>query len=51
MKCRNNVDNSLKAIEKSASKKTVTDLVKKHENINAIEIVDLEKNKIVSKAG
>ena len=51
VKCRNNVDSSLKAIEKSASKKTVTDLVKKHENINAIEIVDLEKNKIVSKAG
>lgn len=51
VKCRNNVDSSLKAIEKDASKKSVTDLVKKYENINAIEIVDLEKNKVVSKAG
>ena len=51
IKCRDNVDNTLKQIEKSLSKKTVTDLVKKYENINAIEIVDLVENKVVSKFG
>ena len=51
IKCRNNVDSSLKAIEKSSSKKTVSELVKKHENIHSVEIVDLVNNKIVAKAG
>ncbi len=51
IKCRNNVDNTLKELDKSISKKSVSDLVNKHENINAIEIVDLEKNKVAAKAG
>ncbi len=51
IKCRNNIENSLKIIEKKRDKKTVSDLVGKYENINAIEIVDLKKNKIISKSG
>ncbi len=51
IKCRDNVDNSLQGLEKSISKKSVTDLVNKYDNINAIEVVDLEKNKIVAKHG
>jgi len=51
VKCRNNVDNTLKELEKSSAKKTVTELVNKYENINAIEVVDLVKNKVVTKSG
>ena len=50
-KCRSNVENSLKILEKKRDKKTVANLVNKHENINAIEIVDLNKNKILAKYG
>lgn len=51
IKCRNSIENSLNIIEKKRDKKTVSDLVGKHENINAIEIVDLENNKIIAKSG
>ena len=44
--CRDNEDNSLKQIEKNATKKAVTDLVKKYDNINNIVVVDLEKEKV-----
>jgi len=51
IKCRNSIENSLNIIEKKRDKKTVSNLVGKHENINAIEIVDLKKNKIIAKSG
>ena len=51
IKCRDNVENSLKAIQKKRDKKTVTDLVNSFENINAIEVVDLDKKKILAKHG
>lgn len=51
VKCRNNVENTLKELEKSITKKSVTDLVNKYENINAIEVVDLVSNKVVAKSG
>ena len=51
IKCRNNVNNTLKELEKSLTKKSVTDLVNKYENINAIEVVDMVDNKIVAKSG
>ncbi|MGI9534924.1 MAG: hypothetical protein ACR2NW_08225 [Thermodesulfobacteriota bacterium] len=51
IKCRSNLEDSLKIIEKKRDKKTVTDLVNKHENINVIEVVDLKKNKILAKYG
>ena len=44
IKCRNNVESSLNLLEKKRDKKTVADLVSKHENIYAIEVVDLDKN-------
>jgi hypothetical protein len=49
--CRNNVDDSLQQIEKNASKKVVSDLVKKYDNINHIGVLDLEKEKVVAEHG
>jgi len=49
--CRNNVDDSLKQIEKNVSKKVVSDLVKKYENINHIGALDLKKEKVVAEHG
>ena len=51
IKCRSNVEDSLKVLEKNRDKKTVTDLVNKHENIHAIEVVNLDSNKILAKHG
>ena len=51
LKCRNNVEKSLKVLEKKRDKETVKDLVEKYENIYAIEIIDLEGEKIVAKHG
>ncbi len=50
-KCRDNVERSLKALEKKRDKKTVKNLVEKYENIYAIEIIDLESEKIVARHG
>ena len=49
--CRNNVDDSLLQIEKNVSKKVVSDLVKKYDNINHIGVLDLEKEKVVAEHG
>ena len=49
--CRNNVDNSLKQISKNVTKKAVSDLVKKYDNINHIAVVDLEKEDVVAEHG
>lgn len=49
--CRDNIDSSLKQIEKNVTKKTVSDLVKKYDNINNIVVVDLVKEKIVADHG
>ena len=51
MVCRKNVDDSLKAIEKKADKKTVSELVKKHGNINHIVVYDSEKEDILGEHG
>ena len=50
-KCRNKVETSLRVLEKKRDKKTVASLVDKHDNINAIEVVDLSKNKVLAKHG
>ena len=50
-KCRDNVDDSLKQIEKNVSKRVVSDLVKKYDNINHIGVFDLEKEKVVAEHG
>jgi len=49
--CRSNVDDSLQQIEKNVSKKVVSDLVKKYDNINHIGVLDLEKEKVVAEHG
>lgn len=49
--CRKNVEDSLKEIEKKVTKKLVSDLVKKHDNINHIGVLDLEKEDVVAEHG
>ncbi len=49
--CRSNVDDSLKQIEKKVTKKLVSELVKKYDNINHIGVLDLEKEKVVAEHG
>jgi len=49
--CRKNVDDSLQQLEKNVSKKVVSDLVKKYDNVNHICVVDLEKEKVAGEHG
>ncbi len=51
IKCRNNIEKSLKVLEKKADKQTVRGLVQKYDNIHVIEVVDLNKEKILAKHG
>lgn len=51
MQCRKNVENSLKEIEKKVTKKKVSDLVKKYENINHIGVFDLENEEVLAEHG
>lgn len=51
IKCRNNVEKSLKALERKRDKETVKSLVAKYDNIYAIEVIDLEREEIVAKHG
>ncbi len=51
IKCRRNVEKSLKTLEKKRDKETVKGLVEKYSNIHAIEVVDLEREEIVAKHG
>ncbi|MEM7008309.1 MAG: hypothetical protein AAF462_04165 [Thermodesulfobacteriota bacterium] len=49
--CRGYVESSLKQIEKSLTKKSVSDLVKNHDYINHIGIFDLDKEEVVTQSG
>lgn len=51
VKCRDNVEKSLKTLERKQDKETLKGLVEKYDNIYAIEVVDLEREKIVAKHG
>ncbi len=51
VKCRSNVEKSLRVLKKKRDKRTVADLIGKYGNINAIEVVDLNKNKVIAKHG
>lgn len=51
VKCRDNVERSLKTLERKRDKETLKGLVKKYDNIYAIEVVDLEREEIVAKHG
>lgn len=49
--CRKNVEDSLKAIKKGVTKKLVSELVKAHDNINHIGVLDLEKEEVIAEHG
>jgi DNA-directed RNA polymerase subunit RPC12/RpoP len=49
--CRKNVEDSLKAFNKGVTKKMVSELVKKHDNINHIGVLDLEREEVVAEHG
>lgn len=49
--CRKNVDDSLNAIRKGVAKKLVSELVKKHDNINHIGVLDLEAEEVLAEHG
>ncbi len=51
VKCRKEIEGSLREIEEGATKKKVSDIVKKCSNINHIGVLDLEKEKIVAEHG
>ena len=51
IRCRGNVEKSLKTLERKRDKETLKGLVKKYDNIYAIEVVDLEREEIVAKHG
>jgi hypothetical protein len=49
--CRKNVEDSLKQLGQKVTKKLVADLVKKHDNINHIGVLDLDNEKVLAEAG
>jgi hypothetical protein len=49
--CRKNVEDSLKEIRKKTTKKLVSELVKKYDNINHIGVLDLDNEKVLGEAG
>ncbi len=49
--CRKNVEDSLKALNNGVTKKMVSELVKKHDNINHIGVLDLEKEEVLAEHG
>jgi len=51
LKCRKNLEESLKKLKNKIMKKSVSDLVKKHYNIHYILVVDLDKKKILAESG
>ncbi|KAB2834200.1 MAG: hypothetical protein F9K51_02260 [Candidatus Dadabacteria bacterium] len=51
IQCRKNVEDSLKAIKKGVTKKLVSELVKAHDNINHIGVLDLEKEDVIAEHG
>ena len=51
VKCRGNIEKSLRTLEKKRDAKTLKSLVEKYGNIYAIELIDLEREEIVAKHG
>lgn len=51
LKCRNNLETSLKSLEKKATKKAVSDLVKKYPNIHYLLVIDLDNKKLLAEYG
>jgi hypothetical protein len=51
IKCRKNIEDSVKKLQKKIDPETVSNLVEKYENIYYIEVTDLGKNKTLAKHG
>ncbi len=51
LKCRNSLETSLKSLEKKATKKSVSDLVKKSPNIHYMLVIDLDDKKMLAEYG
>ena len=51
IKCRKNIEDSVKKLQKKIDPETVSNLVEKYENIHYIEVTDLAKNKTLAKHG
>ena len=51
IQCRKNVEDSLKELQKGITKKKVSDLVKKYDNINHIGVFDLESEEVLAEHG
>ena len=51
LKCRKNLEQAVKQLEKKITKKTVSDLVRIHSNIHHIIVIDLENEKVLAEHG
>lgn len=51
LKCRSSLETSLKSLEKKATKKAVSDLVKKSPNIHYMLVIDLDEKKLLAEYG
>jgi hypothetical protein len=51
LKCRKNLESSLKRIEKKTTKKGLTELINQYHNIHYILVVDLDKKKVLGEHG
>jgi hypothetical protein len=51
IKCRKNIEDSVKKLQKKIDPETVSNLVEKYDNIHYIEVTDLGKNKTLAKHG
>ena len=49
--CRSNLESTLKQLEKKVTKKVVSDLVKRYDNIHYIGVFDLNNKKILAEHG
>jgi len=51
LKCRKNLEQSVKQLGKKITKKTVSDLVGKYSNIHHIGVIDLENESVIAENG
>lgn len=51
IKCRNKLEKALNSIEKKPNKTTAENIVKKYNTIHSVEVVDLDKEKILVQVG
>lgn len=51
IKCRNKLEKALNSLKKKPDKKTAESVLKKYDTIHSVEIVDLDKEKILAQVG